>query len=587
MSYNRKTSSGSYMQRRRHPTVNSHLTQAITPDVVLDLDDLAKRAKEAGKAGKWIPPVFDYCPTCKQKQKEEEKQQQPPSPDEEPPKTVDIEEQGAEDSGPPQPQKTPGQQQQQNQKEEKEDTEETEDKEKDDNQTDTEDNEKEESEEEKSEEESKEKETESTDEESTEDESNKGGLNKEGNEEETEEEESPENQEKEAGEEAEPKETKENETEEEPSAGKDEEAEEEEKEETEEEEEKETEQKPKGSPGKDKEETEEAESEEGEEGQEDEESEEGEPGAEEPEEPEESLEEEPPPVTQEDVDAAKKGASNVASEFDQANRVTPDLETSDFEPVVAAADPQLYRDQKFISDMNTALKDWRSGFKTTTGATGSKFKVKEYIKSKGEEPFVTRIQKNAKGRKILVIGDFSGSVAPFEDDYKKAIVSSMEVLDGIGSKTAFFAFGGQTGEEALVKIGSGSYNNGRASFFKVKKFEEPRWLQVHSAKTSALINAGSTPTAETYNRLKSYIKRHRPDITLTLTDGGPDDRAGTIAAISELKHHTKMVAFGIGNDLRSSERITELLKGFGYAKVFGVSSVKDIPRKLVGMIAPT
>ncbi len=561
MSYNRKTSLGSYMQRRRHPTVNTHLNQAITaPDVVLDLDDLAKRAKEAGKAGKWIPPVFDYCPACKQQQKEEEKQQQqPPSPDEEPPKTVDIEEQDAEESGPPQQQKGPQQPQQQNQKEEKKDTE---DKEKEDDQTETEDNEKEESEqseEEKSEDESKEKENPSTDEEPTEDESSEDGPNKEDTEE------SSENQEKTG--------------EEEPSAGKNEEAEEEEKEETKEEEEKETEQEPKGASGKDKEETEEAESEEGEEGQEDEESE--------PEEPEESLEEEPPPVTQEDVDAAKKGASNVASEFDQANRVTPDLETSDFEPVVAAADPQLYRDQKFISDMNTALKDWRSGFKTTTGATGSKFKVKEYIKSKGEEPFVTRIQQSAKGRKVLVIGDFSGSVGPFEDDYKKAIVSSMEVLDGIGSKTAFFAFGGQMGEEVLVKIGSGSYNNGRASFFKVKKFEEPRWLQVHSAKTSALINAGSTPTAETYERLKGYIKRHRPDVTLTLTDGGPDDRSGTIAAISELKHHTKMVAFGIGNDLRSAERITELLKDFGYNKVFGVSSVNDIPRKLVGMIAPT
>jgi hypothetical protein len=549
--YNRKTSTGSYMQRRRHPTVNAHLNHAITaPDVVLDLDDLARRAKEAGKAGKWIPPVFDYCPACKQKQKEEEeKQQPPPSLDEEPPKTVDIEEQGAEESGPPQQQKGQGQQQQQNQEEK------------------TEGKEKEESE--QSEETgSEEKETESTDEESTEDESNK-----EGNEEEAEEEESSsENQEKEADEEKEPKE---NETSvEEPSAGKNEEAEEEETEE------KETEQEPKGSSGKDEEEAE-AESEEGED-EEDEES-----GESEPREPEEPLEEEPPPVTQEDVDAAKKGASNVASEFDQANRVTPDLETSDFEPVVAAADPQLYRDQKFISDMNTALKDWRTGFKTHTGAAGSKFKVKEYIKSKGEEPFVTRIQQSAKGRKVLVIGDFSGSVAPFEDDYKKAIVSSMEVLDGIGSKTAFFAFGGQMGEEALVKIGSGSYNKGRASFFKVKKFEEPRWLQVHSAKTSALINAGSTPTAETYNRLKSYIKRHRPDVTLTLTDGGPDDRSGTIAAISELKHHTKMVAFGIGNDLRSAERITELLKDFGYAHVFGVSSVNDIPRKLVGMIAPT
>jgi len=295
-------------------------------------------------------------------------------------------------------------------------------------------------------------------------------------------------------------------------------------------------------------------------------------------------------VTPEDVEAAKKGASNVASEFDQANRVTPDLETSDFEPVVAAADPQLYRDQKFISDMNTALKDWRTGFKTHTGAAGSKFKVKEYIKSKGEAPFVTRIQQSAKGRKILVIGDFSGSVGPFEDDYKKAIVSSMEVLDGIGSKTAFFAFGGQRGEEVMVQLGGPngpSYNNGRSSFFKIKKFEEPRWLQVHSAKTSALINAGSTPTAETYERLKSYIKKHCPDVTLTLTDGGPDNSQGTISAISELKHHTKMVAFGIGGDLRSSERLTQKLKEFGYTQVFGVSSVNEIPRKLVGMIAPT
>jgi len=501
MAYNRKTSSsGSYMQRRRHPTVTGiNLNQAITaPDVVVDLDDLARRAKEAGKAGKWIPPVFDYCPACKQKQKEESEKQPPPPQDEEeePPKTVDIDEQGEEESGPPQPQNTPPQQQQQNQKEEEKDAE-----------AEPEETEKEEKE------------------------GPQGGSDKEDAAEEEAEEEGQEPEGKSSGEE-----------------------------------------------GEDEEETED-ESEAGGEKEEGEEAEEG----------EEPLEEEPPPVTPEDVEAAKKGASNVASEFDQANRVTPDLETSDFEPVVAAADPQLYRDQKFISDMNTALKDWRTGFKTHTGAAGSKFKVKEYIKSKGEAPFVTRIQHSAKGRKILVIGDFSGSVGPFEDDYKKAIVSSMEVLDGIGSKTAFFAFGGQRGEEVMVQLGGPngpSYNNGRSSFFKIKKFEEPRWLQVHSAKTSALINAGSTPTAETYERLKSYIKRHRPDVTLTLTDGGPDNSQGTISAISELKHHTKMVAFGIGGDLRSSERLTQKLKEFGYTQVFGVSSVNEIPRKLVGMIAP-
>ena len=548
MAYNRKTSSsGSYMQRRRHPTVTRiNLNQAITaPDVVVDLDDLAKRAKEAGKAGKWIPPVFDYCPACKQKQKEESEKQPPPPQDEEeePPKTLDIDEQGEEESGPPQPQNTPSQQQQQNQKEKEKDAE-----------AEPEETEKEEkegpqggSDKEDAAKEAEEKQTESG--------------KKTGNEEEAEDQEAEEEEQKPSGTDKEDKESEDEETAED-----------------EEEEGQEPEGKSSGEEGEDEEETED-ESEAGGEKEEGEEAEEG----------EEPLEEEPPPVTPEDVEAAKKGASNVASEFDQANRVTPDLETSDFEPVVAAADPQLYRDQKFISDMNTALKDWRTGFKTHTGAAGSKFKVKEYIKSKGEAPFVTRIQHSAKGRKILVIGDFSGSVGPFEDDYKKAIVSSMEVLDGIGSKTAFFAFGGQRGEEVMVQLGGPngpSYNNGRSSFFKIKKFEEPRWLQVHSAKTSALINAGSTPTAETYERLKSYIKRHRPDVTLTLTDGGPDNSQGTISAISELKHHTKMVAFGIGGDLRSSERLTQKLKEFGYTQVFGVSSVNEIPRKLVGMIAP-
>ena len=547
MAYNRKTSSsGSYMQRRRHPTVTRiNLNQAITaPDVVVDLDDLARRAKEAGKAGKWIPPVFDYCPACKQKQKEESEKQPPPPQDEEeePPKILDIDEQGEEESGPPQPQNTPPQQQQQNQKEEEKDAE-----------AEPEETEKEEKE------------------------GPQGGSDKEDAAEEEAEENEPESGKKTSNEEE--AEDQEAEEEEQKPSGTDKESEDEETAEDEEEEGQEPEGKSSGEEGEDEEETED-ESEAGGEKEEGEEAEEG----------EEPLEEEPPPVTPEDVEAAKKGASNVASEFDQANRVTPDLETSDFEPVVAAADPQLYRDQKFISDMNTALKDWRTGFKTHTGAAGSKFKVKEYIKSKGEAPFVTRIQHSAKGRKILVIGDFSGSVGPFEDDYKKAIVSSMEVLDGIGSKTAFFAFGGQRGEEVMVQLGGPngpSYNNGRSSFFKIKKFEEPRWLQVHSAKTSALINAGSTPTAETYERLKSYIKRHRPDVTLTLTDGGPDNSQGTISAISELKHHTKMVAFGIGGDLRSSERLTQKLKEFGYTQVFGVSSVNEIPRKLVGMIAPT
>ena len=333
-----------------------------------------------------------------------------------------------------------------------------------------------------------------------------------------------------------------------------------------------------------------------------EEQEEEKPGGKANEEPEEEEIEEPPPASPEEVEQARKGADNVNNEFDQANKTTVDLDTAEFEPVASAADPMIYRDQKFISEMNTALKDWKTGYKSTAGSSGSKFKVKEFIRSKGEEPFITREQKSAKGRKILVIGDFSGSVAPFEDEYKKAIVSSMEILDGIGSKTAFFAFGGQTGDGTSYPGGS---FDARASFFKIKKFEEAKWLQSHSAKTSALTNAGGTPMAKAYEKIASYVKTHRPDVTITLTDGVPDDSRGvynkvggrvqlvgieapeTQAKVNELKRYTKMVAFGIGGTLEGAAEITKRLKTIGYSKTFGVASVREVPKKLVGMIAPT
>ncbi len=56
---------------------------------------------------------------------------------------------------------------------------------------------------------------------------------------------------------------------------------------------------------------------------------------------------------------------------------------------------------------------------------------------------------------------------------QEALFSSMEVLDGIGSKTALFGFGGEKG-------GSGYY------FFKAKRFEELKWKANHSANTATL-----------------------------------------------------------------------------------------------------
>ncbi|MGA3110489.1 MAG: hypothetical protein ABSE15_00470 [Candidatus Bathyarchaeia archaeon] len=515
MAYNRRAQKA-YLPRRRSP-VAPRLKSAVAPapEVVFDIDELARKAKESKQTGVWIPPVFDVCPSCKARREAEEKQkkQQPPPPsEEEPPKTVDIDEQQSGGTSSPPP------------------TEESE-----------EEGEAEEEQENKPEESGKEPPTNEEAEDSEPEQKESQGKSE------------PEGDEEEGGE-----------SEEESGASEPEEKESAESESEEQEEEK--------------------------------------PGGKANEEPEEEEIEEPPPASPEEVEQARKGADNVNNEFDQANKTTVDLDTAEFEPVASAADPMIYRDQKFISEMNTALKDWKTGYKSTAGPSGSKFKVKEFIRSKGEEPFITREQKSAKGRKILVIGDFSGSVAPFEDEYKKAIVSSMEILDGIGSKTAFFAFGGQTGDGTSYPGGS---FDARASFFKIKKFEEAKWLQSHSAKTSALTNAGGTPMATAYEKIASYVKTHRPEVTITLTDGVPDDSRGiynkvggrvqlvgieapeTQAKVNELKRYTKMVAFGIGGTLEGAAEITKRLKTIGYSKTFGVASVREVPKKLVGMIAPT
>ena len=295
--------------------------------------------------------------------------------------------------------------------------------------------------------------------------------------------------------------------------------------------------------------------------------------AEEAKEAEEQEEEDAETVSPEDVEGAKEGADDVNEEFKNAEKVQTDQDTPFFEPVVAATDPSMFRDLGFISEMNTALRDWRTGFMTKHGASGSKLSVKEFIRTKGEEPFISRIQQSAAGRKILLVADFSGSICTMQDSYKRAIVSTMEVLDGIGSQTALFSFGGQTGDP-------------EAKFLRVKKFEEPKWLPVHAARASALEAAGGTPTDKAYAGLADYIRKHKPDVTLTLTDGSPDDEASTINQIRKLKPNTRMVAFGIGENLESAKNITEQLNKFGYAKVFGVYGISGLPNKVVNLIAP-
>jgi len=278
-------------------------------------------------------------------------------------------------------------------------------------------------------------------------------------------------------------------------------------------------------------------------------------------------------VTPEDVVKAREASEQVEKEFEKAEKVKVDKTTPMFEPVGAAGAPSLYRDQSFISKMRTALRKWRTGYETEARPTGSRFKVKEYIRSKEKKPFITRRIKSAKGRKILVLADFSGSIALEQEKYKKALISAMEVLDSIETKTAFFAFGGDL--------------SGSVGFFKIKKFEQPRWKPIHSAKVAALIADGGTPTAEAYMGLENYIRKERPDVVLTVTDGRPNNNTKTAQMVKKLKRYSRMVAFSIGETPHSAKYLQDSLKQFGYNKTFAVSSMTQLPKKLVDLIAPT
>jgi uncharacterized protein YegL len=148
----------------------------------------------------------------------------------------------------------------------------------------------------------------------------------------------------------------------------------------------------------------------------------------------------------------------------------------------------------------------------------------------------------------------------------------MEVLGSIGSNIALFGFGKDPA------VGN--------TFFTVKRFEDPKWTPSHSAKLSAIqAQYPSTPTGSAYQALENYVKRHRPDVFVTVTDGQPDDHATVKNMVRRLKQSTRMVAFGISGGRGVPRADMEAgLKSFGYNQSFAVDNLHDIPPRLVKTI---
>jgi len=278
-------------------------------------------------------------------------------------------------------------------------------------------------------------------------------------------------------------------------------------------------------------------------------------------------------VTRSDVEQARKGTTEARNEYEQIQRQQPlDPALIHWSPAASQMSPNEFRDAKFIQAMNTYLQSWRTGFIRKVGETGASFSVKEYIRNK-DEPFVTRLKRSAKGKKILILTDFSISMEDKEEDYKKALISALEVLDSIGSNVAVFAF--------AVDPAQGQ------GFYKIKTFEEPKLKNTHLAKLAALRAAyPGTPTDHAYKALVNYVARSKPEVFVTVTDGEPGDKDATKEMVNMLKRHTRMVAFGIPAvpNEQARRQMENSLKSFNYNKVFAVTHLHQIPPKLVNLL---
>ena len=280
-------------------------------------------------------------------------------------------------------------------------------------------------------------------------------------------------------------------------------------------------------------------------------------------------------LTREDIEEAINGTPADANELQKIKKAAAMIRAPDedpaspdeFEEPLSNGDPQLYRDKKFINEMNERLSEWRSGWRRVFGTFGTSFNVQRELSTKGEQSFSGRQRLDASKTKTLFIVDFSGSMTERQEDYKKVIASTMEVLEGIHSQTAVFGFG-----------------EASAEFFKLKDFRQ-KWNKTRGEQLAGMNASGSTPLTTTLNLIEPYVKRNRPQYTVVITDGDPTD-GDPSSIVKTLSKSTHMVGFGLGTNAEKAASITGKLKGFGIRESFAETDIHQIPKKLIPKIAP-
>lgn len=276
-------------------------------------------------------------------------------------------------------------------------------------------------------------------------------------------------------------------------------------------------------------------------------------------------------LTKEDIEKALKGTPRDSKELQEIKtgkgrkedeRDEDPTAPQEFDEPENRADPSIYRDKKFIDKMNELLTEWRQGYKRTFGKMGAMLNLQRSYASHGERAFQGRVRVDASKTKTLFVLDMSYSMSPRQEDYKRVLGSTMEVLDGIKAQTAIYGFGELT-----------------ADFFKLKDFRQ-KWNRTRQEELAGMEASGGTPLVSTLQMLEPYIEKQRPDYTVIITDGDPTDGDPT-EEIKKLRKSTHFVGFGLGGT-----DIAEALKRFGVAESFSTNDVREIPKKLIPKIAP-
>jgi len=245
-------------------------------------------------------------------------------------------------------------------------------------------------------------------------------------------------------------------------------------------------------------------------------------------------------------------------------------------PRKLAVDPSTYYDRALINHLIAELRRLRKGWLEVRSREGDEVDVEEVIR-RSPKPMIREERIKIGGLKVILLLDFSGSIGPYEDEYKKALIALAEALNAVGCKFAVFAF---TQPHS---------NTNRSGVFLIKDFNE-KW-GVETARRLAQLRAlGPTPLDEIYEFLRPYIEKWKPNIFITLTDGVPEDKFGffkinsTREKIKEMKRLVKMVAIAIGRDVESATDLAKNLERLGYDRSIAVHNLMDIPRKILWLL---